>query len=74
LRKKLQKKVAKSLTNGFLVPSEQSRTKLKDCRKNQNQTTTKCFSKFGTKPNPNPTQTEPNPKELEPVATLIETE
>jgi hypothetical protein len=36
----------------------------------QNQTITKCFSKFGTKPNPNPTQTESNPKELEPVATL----
>ncbi len=59
------------MTNGFLVLSEQSRTELKDCRKNQNQTITKCFSKFGTKPNPNPTQTEPNPKELEPVATLI---
>jgi hypothetical protein len=36
----------------------------------QNQTITKCFSKFGT--NPNPTQTEPNPKELESVATLIQ--
>jgi hypothetical protein len=61
------------LKNGFLVLSEQSRTKLKDCRKNQNQTITKCFSEFGTKPNPNLTQTEPNPKELEPVATLIRT-
>jgi hypothetical protein len=69
--KKFQKKVAKFLKNGFLVLSEQIRTKLKDCRKNQNQTITKCFSKFETKPNPNPTQTEPNPKELESVATLI---
>jgi hypothetical protein len=58
------------LKNSFLVLSEQSGTKLKDCRKNQNQTVTKCFSKFGTKLNPNLTQTEPNPKELEPVATL----
>jgi hypothetical protein len=56
-----------------MVLSEQTRTKLKDCRKNQNQTITKCFSKFETKPNPNPTQTEPNSKELEPVATLVNT-
>ncbi len=62
LKKKFQKKVAKLLKNGFLVLSEQTRTKLKDCRKNQNQTIAKCFSKFETKPNPNPTQTEPNPK------------
>jgi hypothetical protein len=71
LKKNFRKKVAKLSKNGFLVLSEQTRTKLKDCRKNQNQTITKCFSKFETKPNPNPTQTEPNPKELEPVATLF---
>jgi hypothetical protein len=60
--KKIQKKVAKFLKNGFQVPSEQSRTK--------------CFSKFETKPSPNPTQTEPNrtkPKRTGTVATLIST-
>ncbi len=36
--KKFQKKVAKFLKNGFLVLSEPSITKMKDCRKNQNQT------------------------------------
>jgi hypothetical protein len=54
--KNFQKNVAKFLKNGFLVLSEQSTTKLKDCRKNQNQTITKCFSKFGTKPDPNRTK------------------
>jgi hypothetical protein len=44
------KKLKKNLKNGFLVLPKQSRTKLKDCRKNQNQTITKCFLKFGTKP------------------------
>jgi hypothetical protein len=51
------------LKNGFLVLLEQSRTKLKDCRKpDHNQ----MFFEIQ-----NQTQAEPNPKELEPVATLI---
>jgi hypothetical protein len=83
--KKFQKKVAKFLKNGFLVLSEQSRNKLKDCRKNHKQIFFEIRKKTQSKPkpkpkpkpdpnpnpNPNPTQTEPNPKELEPVATLI---
>jgi hypothetical protein len=61
--KKNSEKVAKFLKNDFLVLSEQSRTKLKDSRKNQNQTITKCFSKFETKPNP--TQTRPKPNQTQ---------
>jgi hypothetical protein len=41
LIKILRKKVAKFFPNSFLVLSEQSRTKLKDCHKNQNQTKTR---------------------------------
>jgi len=59
--KKIQKKIEKFLKNGFLVLSEQSRTKLR-LLQNQNQTITKCFSKFGTKPDPN--RTEPKRTEI----------
>jgi hypothetical protein len=62
--KKIQKIVTKFLKNRFLVLSKQSRIKLKDIRKNQNQTIAKSFLKFRTKSNP-------NLKELEPIATLI---
>jgi hypothetical protein len=62
-----EKKFAKFSTNGFLVLSKQSRTKLKDCHINQNPTKTRWFPKFGTKPNPNRTE----PKRTGTVATLI---
>jgi hypothetical protein len=38
---KIEKNFAKYLTNGFLVLSKQSRTKLKDCDENQNQMKTR---------------------------------